>query len=60
MKWNILKKWMPFLAQQDLIHKIGRGPPGVLLVLSSKTVCPELKKSLVPKVEAPLYNDYQD
>ena len=39
MKWNILKKWMPFLAQQDLIHKLGRGPPGVeLFVLSSKNV----------------------
>ena len=37
MKWNILKKWMPFLAQQDLIHKLGRGPPGVeLFVLSPK------------------------
>ena len=38
MKWNILK-WMPFLAQQDLIHSLGRGPPGVeLFVLSPKNV----------------------
>ena len=34
MKWNILKKWMPF---QDLIHKLGRGQAGVeLFVLSPK------------------------
>ena len=39
MKWNILKRWMPFLAQQDLIHKLGRGPTGVeLFVLSPKNV----------------------
>ena len=39
MKWNILKEWMPFLAQLDLIHKLGRGPIGVeLFVLSPKNV----------------------
>ena len=38
--WNIkriLKKWMPFLAQQDLMHKLGRDPPGVELFV----LCPK-------------------
>ena len=39
-------------AQQDLIRKLGRGPPGV-----EPFVLP--KNRLVPKVEAPLYNDSQ-
>ena len=53
MKWNILKKWIPFLAQQDLIHKLGRGPPGVeMFLLSPKNVWyRRLKLLLTMKVQ---------